>query len=177
MDANENIPPEWVPWYGFIKKSYPWWESGNYSQSMHELLIGFIMAVQIYNHTAFEYILSPLFLSYFGFGICELFLACRSTNDRNWIWGLCMVSGRISHAIGGYTILTFIYGWNHEPLVRYIGILFFLYFPVVVLLSLCGVCRRPMKTDNNVADSKTGLDDTEVLLDDNHAENISEIHW
>ncbi|XP_024009986.1 uncharacterized protein LOC112085179 [Eutrema salsugineum] len=99
MDINEarEFPPHWLLW----------WESGNYSRSMHELIT--------------------------GVGICELFLAWRWTNDRDLI---CFVVhkmfGRLSHAFGSFIILSLVFELSDDQLCRYMGILFFVYCLVVL---------------------------------------------
>ncbi|KAL9817275.1 hypothetical protein AtNW77_Chr4g0286971 [Arabidopsis thaliana] len=128
------------------------------------------MAVNIYNNTVLEIILSPLFLLYLSFGICELSLICRWTDDPSLIWCISKVLGRISHAIGYFILLSMLFESSDSPAERYIGILYFIFFLLIILLYVFTTCL-PKITDY---DPTTCLD-AELLLDDSHAE--THISW
>lgn len=129
------------------------------------------MTVNIYNNTVLEIILSPLFLLYIGFGICELSLICRLTDDTSWIWCVSKVLGRISHAIGCFIIISMVFESDDKVVDRYLAILVFVCFLLHPLIYICVICVPKISDD-----STTCLDD-ELLLDDSHAENVSQIRW
>ncbi|CAL9224998.1 unnamed protein product [Arabidopsis halleri] len=160
IDDDNTPPPQWTLW----------WVSSNYSRSMHELIIGIIMAVNIYNKTVLKAIFSPLFLLYISFGICELSLTCRWTDDPSLIWCISKVLGRISHAIGSFILLSMLFESSDSPAERYICILCFIDFLLIILLYVCVICL-PKIMDNN----PTTCLDAELLLDDSHAE--TQIRW
>ncbi|CAA0268580.1 unnamed protein product [Arabidopsis thaliana] len=155
IDDEFTPPPQWILW----------WASCSYSRTVHELIIGYIMAVNIYNNTVLEIILSPLFLLYLSFGICELSLICRWSDDPSLIWCISKVLGRISHAIGYFILLSMLFESSDSPAERYIGILYFIFFMLIILLYVFTICL-PKITDY---DPTTCLD-AELLLDDSHAE-------
>lgn len=128
------------------------------------------MAVNIYNKTVLKTIFSPLFLLYISFGICELSLTCRWTDDPSLIWCISKVLGRISHAIGSFILLSMLFESSDSPAERYICILCFIDFLLIILLYVCVICL-PKIMDNN----PTTCLDAELLLDDSHAE--TQIRW